>query len=123
MAKGHPWQPEWLKKYPWLRSHPAMSREEWEARPTEAPEYVYCVACVEFKHLGHYDCVAKKTSSAARGDKLRDHEDQAHERALKAWKKQHPEEQQGAPLQGAPQQAVGDEGSGAALSEDAGRRR
>ena len=66
-AKGHAWRPAWLETHSWLRTCPAMSKQEWEARPKEAPDYIFCVACAMYPLLGHNDVLAKKKKTAPCG--------------------------------------------------------
>ena len=89
-----PWKPSFLSQFPWLRTFPCRTQDEWEALPNEAPEYVYCVCCVAFQHSGHKDALTKNTVAVIRSDKMNQHDNPAHKRAWATWKRLHPDEQQ-----------------------------
>lgn len=81
-AKGHMWKPQWLTDYPWLRTEPSKTRQEWEDTPKVAPDHVYCCCCFTFPTLGHKDVVQKQKREAMRSDKLADHVNPQHDRAV-----------------------------------------
>ena len=56
----HSWQTKWLVEYPWLRTTPDGSKEDWDAKPNQAPENVYCICCVEFPSVAHKDVVQRR---------------------------------------------------------------
>ena len=52
-ATGHAWRPRWLRDFPWLRTVPDRTPEDWENRQTEAPEAIFCVCCYTYPEVGH----------------------------------------------------------------------
>jgi hypothetical protein len=84
-AKGHVWKPQWLGEYPWLRTEPSRTQQEWEDRSKEAPQYVFCICCCEYPNIGHKDVMQKRKPEAMRSDKLSNHQEASHDRALKRW--------------------------------------
>ena len=86
-AKGHSWNTAWLEEFCWLATEPRRTKVEWDERPTEGPDYIFCLCCSEFPGVGHKDVVQKKSREAMRRDKLRSHADAAHVRAMAAYEK------------------------------------
>eukprot|EP00966_Prymnesium_polylepis_P112563 2604373-Prymnesium_polylepis.1 len=42
-AKGHVWKPDWLSQFPWLRTEPQKTQDEWEDTKDLAPDYIFCI--------------------------------------------------------------------------------
>ena len=97
-AKGHTWSPDMLTDFPWLRTFPDMLESEWEQRPNEAPEYIFCVGCYNYPSVGRAGVLTRKTKHAIRRDKCKEHQgvvgrpDPSHARAMVRWNAAHPPE-------------------------------
>jgi hypothetical protein len=84
-ATGHAWRPSWLGDNKWLRTTPSRTQAEWEDRPHEAPDNMFCICCATFPTTGHNDVMAKKKKAAVRSDKILSHRGPKHERAVVKW--------------------------------------
>jgi hypothetical protein len=79
----------WLEQHDWLETCPKRSKDEWDERPDEDPQYVTCAACHMFPRTAHKDVIFKHPSGnkTLRKDKLTAHADNiAHNRAVTQWR-------------------------------------